>query len=264
MFSIKALTMSNSLFEKVKTLIEDLPYSHLSESVKRSMNRIRAHMAGRSVGFVTANRSTKPDPKNPTGEPLRVSKAENRSNNKALEKDIQDAGYSFIRVKGGWVETQSDGIKVPAREPSYLVVGPKEDDGGKLKEFLKHHGSKYNQDAVLYKPHNHPHIVAISTSDRNPNSPKHSEDSLGNFHPGRFGDYFTALHGDAHTAIDPKKMSREERRAHRQASLKQKTFVFESLTLEFSEDENAPVDTSDLTYYGRLAEHSRKNKEKQK
>lgn len=251
------------VFEDLLETIDEATFEQmLSEAAKRSMSRVKDHVQGRSVGFITANRSTKVDPKNPTGKHIAVSKAENRSNNKALEKDIKDAGYGFVRVKGGWVESQDDGSEAAKTEPSYLVVGPKHDDKGKLKEFLKHHGSKYNQDAVLYKHHDNDAVNAISTSDRKKEFPRHAEDSIGKFHPGRFGSFFTALHGDADTQKSPKKMAPEERKAHRQASLKKKTFVFESMQFEFSEDDDAPVPSDELTYYGRMAESAYKKHSK--
>lgn len=257
----ESVQSESDVFEDLLETIDDAAFEQmLSEAAKRSMSRVRDHVQGRSVGFITANRATKPNPKNPTGKPLDVSKAENRSNNKALEKDIKDAGYGFVRVKGGWVEKQEDGSEIAKREPSYLVVGPKHDDKGKLKEFLKHHGSKYNQDAVLYKHHDNDAVLDISTSDRRKDNPRHSESPIGKFHPGRFGSYFTALHGDADTDKNPKEMTPDERRAHKQASLKKKTFVFESMQFEFSEDEDVPVAPGDLTYYARLSEHTRKNK----
>lgn len=259
----EALQDEPEVLEDLLETIDEATFEQmLSEAAKRSMSRIRDHVHGRSVGFITANRATKPNPKTPGGKPVNVSKAENRSNNKALEKDIKDAGYGFVRIKGGWVEKQENGSEIAKREPSYLVVGPKHDDGGKLKDFLKHHGSKYNQDAVLYKHHDSEDVLDISTSDRRAENPRHAESSIGKFHPGRFGSYFTALHGDADTNKSPKKMSREERQAHRQASLKKKTFVFESMQFEFSEDEDGPVASSDLTYYARLAEHAVKNRPK--
>jgi hypothetical protein len=274
--------MSDSKFEKLQHLIKEIasnfitleekkksrcwkgykpvpgkePYSEgscekVSESAYRSLSRVTDHVKDRNVGIISANRKERKP-------------AENLSNRKALEKDIKDAGYGFIRVKGGWVEAQKDGSKAPVTEPSLIVVGPKGDDGSKLKDFLKHHGSKYDQDAVVYKQHDHPHVNTISTSDRDPSSPRHTETNIGKYSPGKFGDYFTALHGDAHTTKKRKEMTPEERKAHKEASLKQKTFVFESCQFEFSEDEDSPVKSvNQLTLYGRMAAAAReKNKEK--
>lgn len=233
--------MSDKKFKQIKTLIEDLRQSHLSEAAKNSLSRVTDHVKDRSIGIISANRKERKP-------------AENRSNSKALEQDIRNAGYGFVRVKGGWVESQSDGTKSPVTEPSYIVVGPKGDDNGKLKEFMKHHGNKYDQDAVVYKHHGAPHVSTISTSDRNPSSPRHAEDNIGEYHPGKFGDYFTALHGDAFTRKKVKKMTPDEKKAHKEASLKQKTFVFESCSFDFSDDETAPVKSiNELTLYARMA-----------
>jgi hypothetical protein len=240
--------MSDNTFEELKTLIETFRSSHLSESAKKSFNRIDDHVRNRSIGIISANRKERKP-------------AENRSNSKALEKDIRDAGYGFVRVKGGWVESQEDGSKTPVHEPSYIVVGHKGDDSGKLKQFMQHHGSKYDQDAVVYKQHDAPHVSTISTSDRDPESPRHSETNIGTYHPGKFGDYFTALHGDAYSKKSVKKMTPDEKKSHKEASLKQKAFVFESCVFEFSEDEDAPVQSvNELTLYGRMAATARTKK----
>lgn len=256
--------MSDVKFQSLLEYIQELNVSSLSEAAKRSLSRVNQHLSTRSVGFITANRLKKPSTDGDKDGEVRVSTPENRSNNKSLEHDIRKAGYSFIRVKGGYPEVDKDGKKqtgVSKYEPSYIVVGPKEDDGGKLKSFLTQHGSKYNQDAVLYKHHSSPHIHSISTSDRDKEFPRGQEQALGGFKPGKFGDYFTALHGDADTTKPRKEMTPEERDAHKQASLKKKSFVFESFQFEFSEDEDAPVSTENLTYYARLTEHERNKKQ---
>jgi hypothetical protein len=194
-----------------------------------------------------------------------VTTAENRSNNKALEKDIKDAGYSFIRVKGGFPELDSDGKRhtgYSGYEPSYIVVGSKTDDGGKLKDFLTHHGDKYNQDSVLFKHHSNTEVHSISTSDRDPKFPRGSHSTMPGFKFGKFGDYFTALHGDADTNKPKNQMTPKELKDHKQASLKKKTFVFESLSFEFSEDEDGPTDPEHLSYYARMTKDYQSSKEK--
>jgi hypothetical protein len=213
--------------------------------------------------MITANRAKKPVSVNGKVSHVRVATAENRSNNKALEKDIRDAGYGFIRVKGGFPEVDSGGNRHTADsgyEPSYLVVGPKSDDSGKLKDFLVHHGNKYNQDAVLYKHHSSPEVHSVSTSDRDPKAPRGQETPLSSAKFGKFGDYFTALHGDANTNKTQGKMTPTELKAHKQASLRKKTFVFESLTFEFSEDEDGPTEPENLTYYARMTKDSQGKK----
>jgi hypothetical protein len=257
--------MSDARFEKLLEYIQELNITALSEAAKRSLNRVNQHLSTRSVGFITANRLKKPGSVDGKESEVRVSTAENRSNNKSLEHDIRKAGYSFIRVKGGYPEVDKDGKKQAGAskyEPSYIVVGPKGDDGGKLKSFLTQHGSKYSQDAVLYKHHSSPHIHSISTSDRDKEFPRGQEQPLGGFKAGKFGEYFTALHGDADSSKPRAEMSPEEREAHKQASLRKKSFVFESFEFEFSEDEDSPVPRESLTYYARLSEHERNKKTK--
>lgn len=258
--------MSNAKFERLLEYIQELNVSSLSEAAKRSLSRVNQHLSTRSIGFITANRLKKPSSPDGTGDEVRVSTPENRSNNKALEHDIKKAGYGFIRVKGGYPEVDKEGKKQTGAskyEPSYIVVGPKEDDGGKLKSFLTQHGNKYNQDAVLYKHHSSPDIHSISTSDRDKDFPRGKEQPLGGFKAGKFGEYFTSLHGDADSSKPRSDMSPEEREAHKQSSLRKKSFVFESFEFEFSEDEDAPVPPESLTYYARLSEHERNKKAKE-
>lgn len=251
--------MSDNKFLSFLEFIQETQLSSLSETARRSLSRVHQHLNSRSLGLITANRLKKPTTVGGETKHVHVTTAENRSNNKALEKDIRDAGYSFIRVKGGYPEADESGKRPTGDsryEPSYIVLGSKTDDGGKLKDFLVHHGSKYNQDAVLYKHHSNPVVQSISTSDRDPTSPKGTEQPLARAKFGKFGDYFTALHGDADTNKPRGKMTPDERKAHKQASLRKKTFVFESLSFEFSEDEELTTEPENLSYYARMTRNS--------
>lgn len=249
--------MSDSQFEALTEYISMLPFRHLDEAAKSSLSRVTDHVKDRAIGIITANRRSKPDPTRP-GESLRVSNRENRSNNKSLEFDLRKAGYGFIRANGGTIETQDDGSKVPVLEPSYIVVAPKDDDGGKLKEFLSHHGQKYNQDAVMFKSRDDSDVYELSTHERN--APLGTQINRGKHHPGRWGEYFTALHGDAPSEKSRKEMTPEERVNHKIASLKQKAFVFESVPFEFSEDYDRPCKPEDLTFFARMGRAADKKK----
>lgn len=206
--------MSDKKFQQIQDLLENLRLSYLPEAAYRSLSRVTQHIKDKSIGIISANRYER-------------NATENRAKSKELEQDIRNAGYGFIRAKGGWLEMGNDGVSRPATEPSYIVVGKPNENPEHLEKFLTTHGSKYDQDAIVLKKNNRDYVQTIETSDRNKKKKRGTVTNIGTYHPGKFGTYFTALHGDAHTDKKRSEMTPEERQAHKEASLKQKTFVIQ-------------------------------------
>ena len=74
----------------------------------------------------------------------------NNTKTNDLKDDIQDKGWQYIPVKGGFIEDNTEVV-----QDSFLVVNYKrkkntpEQDFGKLKDFATEMCGKYNQDSVL-------------------------------------------------------------------------------------------------------------------
>ncbi len=151
----------------------------VQEAASRSLSRIYSHSQGRNVGILTAHRGEN-------------SPQENKSRNEALKKDIKAHGYGYVHVRGRYVENKGEPNEKHVEEHSFMLIGHKGDDKGKLKGFLSKHGEKYGQDSVLYKPHNARNAHLIGTRDGGWMKKGETMD-VGEFHPNKIGDYHSAL-----------------------------------------------------------------------
>ena len=105
-----------------------------------SMSRLLQHANQGQLAFITGWRSTN-------------SRKENSKANMDLSNDLQNAGLSFSKVKGGYVETtDTDGNKLDkpneVEENTFAVYNNKfrpED----FKSFMISLCNKYNQESVL-------------------------------------------------------------------------------------------------------------------
>jgi len=161
-----------------------------------SLSRVHAHTQGRNIGMITAHRGEH-------------TAAENKQRNKQLEHDIRKSGHGFIRVKGRYIENHGTPKAKAVDEHSYLVVGKKGNDNGKLKGFLKKHGEKYQQDSILHKPHDSDHASLHGT--KKGGWPGHGkEHKVGKFHPNRAGEFHTAMRGHRTFAFEDTEIDRNE------------------------------------------------------
>jgi hypothetical protein len=147
-----------------------------------SVGRLYQHVQGRNVGIITANRGVN-------------TAKENLTNNRALEGHIKKAGFGFVHVKGAYIEKRgTPEEQTHDTEHSYVVVGDKGDDKGRLKSFLHDHGKKFGQESVVYKHHDSKEAHLHYTNpvekglDDKPKAVGDTE-SLGPFHPKKIGDY---------------------------------------------------------------------------
>jgi hypothetical protein len=73
---------------------------------------------------------------------------QNQKRNKQLADDIHDSGLTYIKAKGGFIETADSGEKVRVTEDTFCVVN----NGYRTEDFIKLGVSwcgKYDQEAVL-------------------------------------------------------------------------------------------------------------------
>lgn len=157
------------------------------------LSRVYQHNnEGRNLGIISAQRSYT-GAENDTKAKNEWNR-QNNDNHRALGKDLEAKGYGFVRVNGRSNEGTQESPRW-ANERSYLVVGKKGDDGGKLFSDLKELGEKYKQSSILHKPHNS--ASASLHGLRDDGWPARGETvNVGTFHPNRIGDFHTALrHG---------------------------------------------------------------------
>lgn len=146
-----------------------------------SLSRVMQHTKERNIGMITAFRSEN-------------TKQENLKLNKNLEADIRKAGFGVIRVKGRYIENFGTEDATPVDENSYLVVGDKGDDSGKLLSFLQKLGKKYKQDSILHKGTQDEKAVLHGTKEGGwPGLGKTHE--TGTWHPDRAGEFHTLMRG---------------------------------------------------------------------
>jgi hypothetical protein len=152
-----------------------------------SLGRVLSHTKDRNLGIITAHRH------NPALSAEENAKT-NKANNQSLMNDIRKAGFGYIHVKGRYVENMGTPQQRNVDEHSFMVIGHKEDHE-KLKNFLKEHGEKYNQDSVLFKKHDNPDAHLIGTTHRDSWIKHGEEKSVGTFHPSRAGEFHSVLRG---------------------------------------------------------------------
>ena len=109
---------------------KDIMNNDLFES---SVSRVWSHVENKnsSFGVISANRSE-------------LSNSENKDKHTELKKEVRNLGLGFIELKGGFVETLSDGSKMEVEEDSLLIPNITKNQILKL-------GTDYNQDSVLFK-----------------------------------------------------------------------------------------------------------------
>lgn len=144
-----------------------------------SLSRVQNHTANRNVGMISAFRGER-------------SHAENEAAHKELAAHIRKAGYGYIKTHSGYVENKGTPQEKAVTEKSYMVIGHKGDDGGKLLGHLKKWGRQYNQDAILHKKYGENGIDAHGLKSDNPNIKE--KENLGSWHPNRAGEYSSYLH----------------------------------------------------------------------
>lgn len=133
-------------FRSFLTRLTESPesFSVLDEA---GLSRVMDHLNKRSVGIVTAFRGSCSSGINP-----KQLLDQNRQRNQQLQDEIRRNGYGYLRLRGTWIENEGTPNECPVKEESFLVVGETSDDQDALRNFVVDMGTKWNQDAVIYKP----------------------------------------------------------------------------------------------------------------
>ena len=147
-----------------------------------NLSRLLFHLNENNVAFITAFRSE-------------YSNNENKKRNKILARDLNNAGYGFIRIIGGYKDNADS---QPIEEDSFAVISTA-DDYKEQDEFFKHmlaFGKRFNQDSVLIALKNRPDKPIAS----------YTPDGKIKYGPFKNGintkdieDYFTQIHGHKFT-----------------------------------------------------------------
>lgn len=152
-----------------------------------SLSRLWKHTTERNIGMLTAYRGRYPV-------------SENKTRNAKLQADIRSAGFGFFRVEGHYIEGYGSEVSKDVKEQSFLVIGEKGNDNGKLKGFLKKWGAKYNQDSVFYKSFdNKGMLIGTQSKDEDGNAVDFpgmgKEHMVGDFHPMKMGQFYSKMKG---------------------------------------------------------------------
>lgn len=152
-----------------------------------SISRLWKHTQERNIGIVTAFRG-------------RYTKQENLKRNAQLRNDIRAAGYGFYTIEGHYIEGYGSETSKDVKEQSFLVIGDKGDDSGRLKGFLKKAGAKYNQDSIFYKKFDDTAVlIGTQSKDEDGNAVtfpgKNTEFTVGKFQPMKMGQFYSKMRG---------------------------------------------------------------------
>lgn len=162
-------------------IINDVIDESLAADIfESSLNRVWQHTQNRNIAMLTSQR----------GE---LSDEENKQRYGELKHAIRSAGYGYIHVQGAYTENKGTPQERKVKEHSFLVVGKKGDDSGALKGFAKQMGEKYGQESVLHKKFDEPHANLIGTSEKSEWLKKGQEQSVGEWHPNRAGEFHSIL-----------------------------------------------------------------------
>ena len=165
-----------------------MEYSNIHQLDEASLSRLYQHTIDRNIGIITAFRG-------------RYTKSENLSRNSNLQADIRAAGFGFYRMEGHYIEGFGSEVSKDVKEQSFLVIGEKGNDNGKLKGTLKKLGSKYNQDSILYKAFDSKNALLIGTQgeDEDGNPVEFpglgKEVSVGEFKPMKVNQFYSKMKG---------------------------------------------------------------------
>lgn len=127
--------------------MNDIKYYTVKES-GANLSRLLQHLKENDVAFITAYRG-------------KLSHKENIRRNKQLALDAHNAGYSYIKVTGNYIEDETG---VPKEEATYAIIHKPESKEDQDEFFNEMLGlcAKWNQDAVLISLANRPDVPPAS------------------------------------------------------------------------------------------------------
>lgn len=123
----------------------------MTELLETTFARLKRHFNDRNCAFISACRAGN-------------TPEQNNKATEALEKDLRDLGYGFIKVKGGYVEISDDGTKVPVIEKTFAIFDNNHQNFNNFPQGFKTNFKrdmiglcrKYNQDTVFVKEKDQP------------------------------------------------------------------------------------------------------------
>lgn len=158
------------------------------------MSRLYEHTKESNIGCISASRGEN-------------SKGENVKLTDQLRKDIREAGFGYVKIKGRFIENQGTDNEHAVDEEVALIVGDKTDEGKKkLKAFMEKMGAKYKQESILFKGHNDDEAILIDTVGEN----KGRETKIGKWHANKIGPYFSVMKGGATFVFTKEEEKKEE------------------------------------------------------
>lgn len=118
-----------------------------------------------------------------------LSKKQNLRRNAQIKDALYKANFTFINVKGAYLEKDKNGKDVEVLEDSLLVLGePGKAD--ELKRICMNLGKKFHQDSIMYRD-DQGQAKLISTRPDGRIGPVGAEEKLGRFVPKLIGQYYT-------------------------------------------------------------------------
>ena len=170
------------ILESIESALEVMEINQFNELKvidESSLSRIYGHTKNRSMAIISADRGDEtPDV--------------NNVNKHKLVADLKKSGYGFIHGRGGFIEDHdTPNAKDVTGERSFVVVGPKNDDGGEFLNHMKTLGSRYKQESILHKPHDSEDASWHYTDKANAGKVTHQ----GKFHQDDKAMYYTSISG---------------------------------------------------------------------
>jgi hypothetical protein len=169
--------MAKMMGELLKEAVADAPVPQ--ELIEASLGRVLQHVHGANIGIISAERGEH-------------SKETNDANHAQLGHDIRKHGFGYVPIKGNYIENHGTPHEKKVSERSYMVVGKRGDDSGRLKGFLTKHGEKYKQDSVLHKPHDST-AASLHGTKEGAWPGKGEKHDVGEFHPNRAGEFHSQM-----------------------------------------------------------------------
>jgi hypothetical protein len=169
--------MINSL-QEIRDKLDQQSQPRLDET---ALHEIEQLTRTQNIGFITSYRSD-----SATDENLR--------RRRALQADISIGGFGFRRIDSRFIDARHPDQPKVVIDCAYMVIGRKGDDSGRLKNFLKKLSAEYQQEYVVWKPHDATDALFVRIA-LGEEARRVFEDasSLGTFRAAKAGEYHAAL-----------------------------------------------------------------------
>ncbi|TPI65539.1 hypothetical protein FJ420_11720 [Mesorhizobium sp. B3-1-3] len=144
-----------------------------------SLSRVWHHTHNSNIGLITAFQKA-------------AATQENPERNSELAAAIRGR-FGYIKVRGRLVAENGVDTGKSIDDESFLLVG-NSDDSGNMLGFLRQQGQRFEQNCVLYKPHNNENAYILGT--REGGFPRlRQKHKAGLWHPNRMAEYYPLLFG---------------------------------------------------------------------